>query len=90
METPRQAPLTPEQLAAMQEGEGYAHLVDPNTRQVYILSEPQTPTIDDNYVREKLEEAQNSIDRGEIAAWDIEEIKAEVRKRIASNNPDQD
>ena len=83
MNTPQQVPLSPEQLAAVRAGEGYAHLVDPNTQQVYFLTEPVTPTIDDNYVREKLDQAQASIDRGEVADWDVDDIKAEVRQRRA-------
>jgi len=82
MDAPRPAPLSSEQLAAIREGEGYAHLVDPNTRQVYFLTEPCVPTIDENYIREKLEAAQVSIDRGDIADWDVDEIKAEVRQRL--------
>ncbi len=83
METPRQAPLSPEQLAAVREGEGYAHLVDPNTQQVYFLTEPSVPAIDDDYVRAKLDEAQASIDRGEVSDWDVNDIKAQVRQRLA-------
>lgn len=89
MESPRPAPLTPEQLAAVRAGEGYAQLVDPNTNHVYFLSEPVTPTIDEEYVREKLEEAQQSIDRGEVSDWDVNEIKAEVRDRLARKSADR-
>lgn len=83
MDAPRQVPLSSEQLAAVREGEGFAHLLDPNTRQVYFLTEPITPTIDDDYVREKLDEAQASIDRGEVSDWNVDDIKAELRKRLA-------
>jgi len=84
MHAPRPAPLSPEQLAAVREGEGYAHMVDPNTQQVYFLTEPCDPTLDEDYVRKKLDEAQASIDRGDIADWDVDEIKAEVRQRLAA------
>jgi len=83
MDAPRPVPLSPEQIAAVREGDGYAHLVDPNTQQVYFLTEPFVPTIDESYVREKLEEAQASLDRGEVSDWDVEEIKAEVRQQLA-------
>jgi len=41
------------------------------------------PTLDDDYIREKLAEAQASIDRGEVMEWNVEEVKAEVRRRLA-------
>jgi len=90
MDTPQQVPLSLEQLAAVREGEGYAHLVDPNTQQAYFLSEPIAPTINDGYVREKLDEAQASIDRGEVSDWDVDEIKAEVRRRLASKKTESE
>ena len=90
MDAPREAPLSLEQLAAVREGEGYAHLVDPNTKQVYFLTEPFTPTIDDDYVREKLDEAQASIDRGEVSDWDVDDIKAKVRQRLAQKKTEQE
>jgi Arc/MetJ-type ribon-helix-helix transcriptional regulator len=83
MESPRQAPLTPEQIAAVQEGAGLARLEDPNTHRIYILSEQLEPTLDETYVREKLQEAQASIDRGEVADWDVDEFKADLRDRLA-------
>ncbi len=90
MDIPRQAPLSAEQLAAVREGGGYAHLVDPNTHQVYFLTEPIAPTIDDDYVRAKLDEAQTSIDLGEVSEWNVEEIKAEVRQRLSKKSPEQE
>lgn len=55
---------------------------DPATHRTYLLIEQVEPTVDDDYVREKLDEAQASIDRGEVFDWDVDEIKAEVRRRI--------
>jgi len=83
MDIPRQVPLSSEQLAAVRDGGGYAHLIDPNTQQVYFLTEPISPTIEEDYVRDKLEEAQASIDRGEVSDWDLNDIKTEVRRRLA-------
>ena len=82
MDNPRPVPLSPEQLAAIQDGDGYAHLLDPTTQQVYFLGQPIAPTIDENYVREQLEEAQSAIDRGEVEKWDVDQIKTEVRQRL--------
>ena len=42
-----------------------------------------TPTIDDDYVRQKLAEAQADVDQGRVALWDVEAVKEEVRRRIA-------
>lgn len=84
MNAPQSAPLSPEQIAAIRAGGGYAQLVDPNTQQVYVLTEPCVPTLEESYVREKLDEAQASIDRDEVADWDLDEIKAEVRQRLAA------
>ena len=87
MNEPLPVPLSPEQLAAVQAGDGYAHLVDPNTQQIYLLAESAVPTVDEDYVCEKLDEAQASVDRGDIADWSLNEMKNEVRQRIAQNKP---
>ena len=81
MHTDRQAALTPEQLAALAEGDGYACVQDPQTGHFYVLIEQQQPTNDDDYVREKLEESRASFAAGKGVPWDIDQIKAEVRKR---------
>jgi hypothetical protein len=44
-------------------------------------------TIDDEYIREKLAEAQADMDRGDYAEWDVDEIKRELRDRLAKSNP---
>lgn len=83
MHTDRQAALTPEQLAALAEGDGYACVQDPQTGNFYVLIEQHEPTLDDDYVREKLKESQASIDRGEVFEWNVEDVKAKVRKRLS-------
>ena len=45
--------------------------------------------LDDDYVREKLDEAQASIDRGEVSDWDVDDIKAKVRQRLAQMKTEQ-
>jgi len=84
METPSPAPLTPEQLAAINSGDGYARFIDPTTRVVYhLIKQSEPPAIDDQYVREKLAEAQADVDRGDVAEWNLTEVKQEVRDCIA-------
>ncbi|MCI0332720.1 MAG: hypothetical protein L0228_05815 [Planctomycetes bacterium] len=83
MEMTHQAPLTPEQLAAITAGGGFARCEDPTTHVHYHLIQYEPPTLDDDYIREKLAEAQADIDRGDYADWDLDEIKSELRDRLA-------
>jgi hypothetical protein len=78
------APLTPEQLAGITAGAGHAQFVDPATQVVYhVIAQSEKPTIDDDYVREKLREAVEDVERGNVAPWDVQEIKDELRNRLA-------
>ena len=84
MDIPLQASLTPEQLAAVQAGNGFARVEDPNTHRIYILIEQSgTPTISDDYVRGKIDEA---YAEGDVGPLDMEVIKAEFRRRQAAIN----
>jgi hypothetical protein len=86
MESPSLNPLTDAQIAALEAVGGVGlgeHFV---THRTYLLIEQIEPTVDDDYVREKLDEAQASIDRGEAGDWDVHEIKAEVRRRMESQD----
>jgi len=85
----RQTPLTPEQLAAVQEGAGFARLQDPVTGKVFVVIEQVAPTIDEAYVQSKIDEAQASIDRGETADWDVDEIKTELYQRLAKRKDER-
>jgi hypothetical protein len=81
-----QAALTPEQLAAITAGGGFAHFEDPTNHIHYHLVQYEPPTLDDDYIREKLAEAQASIDRGDVADWDVEELKRECREAFAKKS----
>ena len=83
MKHPQPAPITPEQLAALQQGNGCTELRDPSTDRLFFLIEQVEPTIDDDYVREKLAEGIAASERGEVAAWDVEAVRAELHRRIA-------
>jgi hypothetical protein len=84
MDTPRQASLTPEQLAAVNAGGGFAQFVDPTSNFVYyLIKQTDPPTIDEDYIREKLAEADSDIEQGNYVEWNIEELKHELRERLA-------
>jgi hypothetical protein len=82
MDAPFPAPLTAEQLAAIHAGDGHARLIDPGTQVVYhVIAQAEPPTIDDDYVRAKLAEAQDDVDRGDVAEWNMEAIKRTLHER---------
>lgn len=84
METTFQAPLTLEQLSAIAAGGGYARCEDPQRHVVYHLYEQgPAPTIDDDYVREKLAEAYADIEQNGLKPLDMEAVKEEFRRRLA-------
>ena len=88
MESPSPAPLTSAQLAAISAGEGHARFIDPSTQFVYhLIAQGEAPTIADDYVREKLAEAQADVERGEVADWDIAAIKQELHARLSRETP---
>ena len=85
MDTPHQVSLTPEQLAAVDAGGGFAQFVDPASHFVYyLIKQSDPPTIDDEYVREKLAEAEDDIRQGNFGPWDVEELKRELGERLAA------
>jgi hypothetical protein len=86
MNSPSPNPLTAEQIAALEAGGGVMFGEDPATHRMYLLIEQVEPTVGDDYVRAKLDEAQASIDRGEAVDWSVDEITAEVRRRLESQD----
>ncbi len=85
MEVNNLTPLTSEQLVAL--GNGIVHAQDPATNRIYLLIEEIDPTIDDEYVREKLDEGLSSIEAGEVSDWNVDQFKDKLRKRHAAENP---
>ena len=84
MDASFQTPLTLEQLAAVQAGGGFARVEDPTTHRVYFLIEQAgPPTIDDQYVREKIGEAYAD---GIVEPLDMTAVKAEFHRRQALKN----
>jgi hypothetical protein len=84
MEPTYQASLTPEQLAAIAAGGGFAHCEDPTNHVQYQLIQLDPSAIDDNYVREKIEEAY--ADRTGVGPIDFSAIKAELNRRLAAKS----
>ena len=84
MDTPYQVPLTPEQLAAINAGGGFAHCQDPATHVQYELIQREPMTIDDDYIREKVAEAYSDPDG--FKPLDMAAIKAELQRRLAAND----
>jgi hypothetical protein len=86
MDSTFQAALTPEQIAAINAGGGFAKCEDPTTHVQYQLIQFEPVALADEYFREKLAEAQAGIDRGDVAEWDLEEIKRALHERIEKKN----
>ena len=79
MDASFQTPLTPEQLAAVHAGGGFAQVEDPTTHRVYFLIEQaEPPVLDDDYVREKIDEAYAD---GGLEPLDMKALKAEFQRR---------
>lgn len=77
MDAPVQASLTPEQIAAIDAGGGFARIQDPASNRQYILVAQSDPvTIDDQYVRQKVDEAYRDND---IAPLDMNAVRNKLQ-----------
>ncbi|HEY3395561.1 MAG TPA: hypothetical protein VGK58_22865 [Lacipirellulaceae bacterium] len=83
MDTTYQAALTPEQIAAITAGGGYARCEDPTTRVQYQLVQLEPTCLDDNYFKAKIEGAY--VDAGEqgFQPLDMDALKAQLNRRLA-------
>jgi hypothetical protein len=84
MDQTYQASLTPEQLAAITAGGGFARCEDPNTHVHYELVQVDPMPLTDEYIRQKLDEAYADVDS--VAPLDMSAIKAELNRRIAARS----
>ena len=84
MEPTHQVSLTPEQIAAIHAGGGFAFCEDPSTHVHYQLIQVEPATIDDDYIRAKVEEAYS--DRAGIQPLDMAATKAELTRRLSATN----
>jgi hypothetical protein len=74
--------LTPEIRAALSAHPGEPlHIADEQTRKVYLVIEQGAfPELEEEYIREKLEEGFAAIEKGEEEEWNSASIKAEARQ----------
>jgi len=83
-------PITPEQLAAVAAGNGFAHVEDPSTHRIYLLVEQgKAPTLSDDYFREKIAAGIAERNRGGCQPWDVEQLKADLRSRHAASTAER-
>jgi hypothetical protein len=85
MENTYQAALTPEQLAAITAGGGFARCEDPTTHVQYQLVQLKPSTLGDNYFKEKIEEAYAEAGEQGFQPLDMVAVKAELKRRLAAN-----
>jgi hypothetical protein len=80
MEAPLPAPLTSTQLSAIHVGHGHARFIDPETRVVYdLVAQTEMGSLPDEYIREKLAEARRDVELGDVADWNVEDLKQKLR-----------
>lgn len=77
--------MTPELLAAIQTGEGVAHLHDPASGRVFLLVEQcHLSELSDEYFRAKIRKGITESERGESQPWNASDLKSELRQRHAA------
>ena len=87
MSTTNHVSITPDQLAAVTAGSGFAHVEEPVTHRVYLLvDQGAAPTLSDDYFREKIAAGIAERDRGECQPWDAEQLKNDLRRRHAARS----
>jgi hypothetical protein len=86
MEPTYQAALTPEQIAAITAGGGFARCEDPTTHVRYQLVQIESPNLDNEYFRGKIEEAYADAGEQGFQPLDMAAIKAELSRRLAAKS----
>jgi hypothetical protein len=51
--------------------------------QIAVVAQAESAAISDDYFRGKLAEAQVDVDRGDVAPWEVAELKQELRERMS-------
>jgi hypothetical protein len=76
--------LTPElRQAVLAHPDEPVYIADKETRKIYMLVEKgRFPELEQEYVRERLEEGFAAIERGETEEWDSASIKVEGRQNL--------
>ncbi len=77
--------LSPEQIAAVAAGDGFAYWEDPETHRLYlIVDKGVAPAPTEEYFRAKIAVGITESERGESRPWDSEMMKRELRVRFKS------
>jgi hypothetical protein len=79
-----QAALTPEQIAAITAGGGSARCEDPTRNVQYQLVQIEPARLEDDYFRERVEEAYADAREKVIQPLDMAAIKAELNRRLSA------
>jgi len=74
--------LTPAQRQALlAQPDAPVYISDQQTRKIYMLVEKgRFPELEEEYIRDRLEEGFAAIERGDVEEWDSASIKAEGRQ----------
>ncbi len=77
--------FTPEQVQVLQRSAGEPlHIAVRENNKVYLVVEQGViPSLDEDYIRRGLAQAADSIARGDVKDWNVEEIKAAGRELLA-------
>ena len=79
---PQLPPQLREALAA--QGGAPLRILDEETQKLYVLMEETSATfVDDEYLRNGLQEAFDDVAAGRVEPWEIESIKSEGRRILA-------
>lgn len=77
--------LTPEMRAALKSSDGPPRYEDEESHKIYLLIEPGNPiTLPDDYIQAEVQKGIDAAERGEISELNVEDIKAEGRRRLAN------
>jgi hypothetical protein len=76
-------PLTPEQIAALTAGNGFAHVEDPETHRKYlVVDQGAAPTLAEEYVKKKVLDGISELDSGLGKTWDPDSIREQLDRRL--------
>jgi Arc/MetJ-type ribon-helix-helix transcriptional regulator len=80
--------LTPEMREALLANPGVpVHIVDEETRKVYVLVEEGAyPELEEEYIRQGLELARSQIARGEVSTATIDEVIDKARQAFSQKS----
>jgi hypothetical protein len=83
--------LTPEmRLAIAANPDQPVYITDEATRETYVLvKQEKFASLDEQYIRDRLNEGFAAIERGDVEDWDAPSIKADGRRILNQRPPQQ-